>query len=539
MTDAALEDIDRQYPRTAKPGDVPLDFVPFNTAGMRWALSDPLWRLCSGQLYWIMIKGEDGQVETKVRFIPNRAQRRFIKRLWYRNIILKARQLGFTTLVAIMFLDHALFNANQRVAIIAQDKPTAEVLFRDKVRFAYDNLPEALRLAMPTGKDAADELLFTHNNSSFRVSTSTRSGTVHRLLVSEFGKICASSPAKADEVITGSIQSVPNDGIVIIESTAEGQEGAFYTMCQAAEALAQAGKPLNNKQYRFNFAPWHEAPEYEMDPAGVIISQTLIEYFTEVEATMRVTLSPRKRAWYASKLANDFATKPEAMWSEYPSTPKEAFQRSLEGVYYAKQLAEARIQGRITTVPYIAGIPVNTCWDIGASDGTAVWAWQDIGLKRHFIWYMEGWGEPYSHFVREMQSKGWIWGVHLLPHDATQQKQLADAVVTPIEMLEELCRGWKFEIVPRVDELINGIQATRDVFSELWFDEQGCAEGLKHLGLYRKEWNARVGGWKDTPRKDEHTEAADALRQFAQWRRAYSLSRTKPLNRRHRSAMAA
>ena len=102
----------------------------------------------------------------------------------------KARQLGFTTLVCIVF-DTALFSENMRCGIIAQDREAAEVIFRDKVKFAYENLPEELKAAMPLARDSASELLFAHNNSSIRVATSMRSGTIHRLHISEFGKICA------------------------------------------------------------------------------------------------------------------------------------------------------------------------------------------------------------------------------------------------------------------------------------------------------------------------------------------------------------
>ena len=99
-----------------------------------------MWRLCSGQLYKIMVKSDDGS-GTVIPFRPNRAQRRLLSRLWHRNVILKARQLGFTTLIAIMWLDHALFVPNQRCGIIAQDREAAEVIFRDKVKLAYENLP--------------------------------------------------------------------------------------------------------------------------------------------------------------------------------------------------------------------------------------------------------------------------------------------------------------------------------------------------------------------------------------------------------------
>ena len=203
-----------------KDGGIKFNFAPANEEELKECLSDPLWRICSGALYKIIIKGDDGEDGLVMPFIPNRAQKRLLKALWHRNVILKARQLGFTTLVCIVWLDTALFSENMRCGIIAQDREAAEVIFRDKVKFAYENLPEELKAAMPLARDSASELLFAHNNSSIRVATSMRSGTIHRLHISEFGKICAKYPDKAKEVITGSIPAVPKSGILIIESTA-------------------------------------------------------------------------------------------------------------------------------------------------------------------------------------------------------------------------------------------------------------------------------------------------------------------------------
>ena len=116
-------------------------------------MADPMWRLSN--LYKILIKGDDDETDLVIPFKPNRAQIRFIQRLWHRNVILKARQLGFTTLICIAWLDHALFNANVRCGIIAQDKDAAKVIFRDKVKLAYERLPDELRKRMPLARDSA------------------------------------------------------------------------------------------------------------------------------------------------------------------------------------------------------------------------------------------------------------------------------------------------------------------------------------------------------------------------------------------------
>lgn len=478
-------------------------------------LSDPWWRLTSGMLYKIMIKGDDGEESLVVPFVPNGAQMELLENLHTRNLILKARQLGFTTLIAIYFLDCALFRENVRAGIVAQSEDVAKTIFRDKVQFAYMNLPELLREAMPLGRDSQSELLFAHNNSSIRVATSMRGGTLQYLHVSEFGKIGAKFPERAKEVVTGSIPAVPVNGIVFIESTAEGQEGEFYTMSKRAEAISHSGKAPGKKDFKFHFFPWWSEPKYKAPVESAVITEKDNEYFDAVEVEMDCSISDEQRAWWCSTRDADFSGEEEKMWQEYPSTPKEAFQRSTEGCYYTVQMTAARKQGRIGSVPYRPGFPVNTFWDIGHGDGTAIWLHQRIGQNDNFIKFIEGWGEPYSYFVSELQKTGYVWGRHFLPHDGAHVRQGMSTNLSPKKMLEQL--GLKnVEIVPRVDEIAHGIQATRDAFSTCWFDEAGCKNGIVHLDSYKKTWSNTGQRFTDQPKHDEHSEGADSFRQFAQ-----------------------
>jgi len=475
-------------------------------------LKDPMWRICSGKLYKIIIKGELPEDDLVVAFKPNRAQRLFLGRLHHRNIILKARQLGFTTLIAIAWLDHALWVPNSRCGIVAQDRESAEVIFRDKVKFAYENLPAMIKQWATLEKCTASELVFAHNNSSIRVATSMRSGTIHRLHVSEFGKICAKYPEKAAEVVTGSIPAVPTSGVTVIESTAEGAEGEFYDMTQRALALQNQGKKLNQKDWRMHFYAWWDNPEYEIDPAGVVITDKDHEYFDKIEADMNTTIRARQRAWYVATREADYPNRPERMWQEYPSTPSEAFQKSTEGNYYAKQMTILRKQGRICTVP-VLDKPVNTYWDIGNSDGCAVWFHQQLGVEHRFIRYYEEFGENLRHYYKYLQDTGYIWGKHYLPHDA-DHKRLSDDNRSVAEMLADM--GLKnVEIVPRITQIGTGIEMTRSALGQVWIDEVNCAQGIKRLDNYKKKWSSTQARYIDEPDHDG-SEGADAFRQFAQ-----------------------
>jgi hypothetical protein len=481
-------------------------------------LDDVMWRL--NNLYYIITKGEEDDDELVVKFKPNRAQRRLIRRLHHRNIILKARQLGFTTLIAILWLDTALFSKSPiRCGIVAQDRDTAEVIFRDKVKFAYERLPEFLRKEMPLATENKSELLWAHNGSSIRVATSYRGGTPHRLHISEFGKIAAANPAKAREVVTGSLPAVPKNGIAVIESTAEGQDGPFYDMSMRALALQESGGKLSQKDYRMHFFAWWEDPGYVLDAADVYFTEANLEYFHQVEGKIGRPLSDEQRAWYVMTLRADFSDEAPLMWQEYPSFPQEAFQVSTEGCYYATQLATARKQGRILPTLPIESAPVNTFWDIGRGDMTSIWLHQRIGAWNHFIGYYEASGEELDHYTEYLQKKGFTFGAHYLPHEAAYKRigKNADTNQSIQEMLEELMPGQTFHVVPRISAITAGIQATRAQFASCRFSEEGCGVGItKRLPNYRKTWDKTRMCWSANPVHNDDSHGADAFRQFGQ-----------------------
>jgi hypothetical protein len=253
-------------------------------------MTDRRWRL--NNLYVIIDK--DGR---RIDFRLNWAQEELLDALHFQNVILKARQLGFTTFIQLFMLDACLFNSNIRAGTIAHKLDDAKTIFRDKVKYPYENLPEALRAARPIQKDSADELLFS-NNSSIRVGTSMRSGTLQYLHISEYGKLCAQFPDKAREVRTGALNTVQAGQVVFLESTAEGKEGHFYELSEGAQAKRRMSSPLTPLDFKFHFFPWWRAPEYELNPTGVIIPEPQRKYFETLEATHGIVLPPAKQSWY-------------------------------------------------------------------------------------------------------------------------------------------------------------------------------------------------------------------------------------------------
>jgi hypothetical protein len=252
-----------------------------------------------------------------VKFTIRPAMALLLKDLHWKNIVLKARQLGTSTFIAIMFLDSCLFASDLRAGIVCHKLEAAQIIFRDKILYAYDHLPPELKKNITVIKRDGGELLLS-NNSGLRVDTSMRSGTLQLIHISEFGAMCAHYPEKAKEVKTGTLETAHENSIIFVESTAEGSEGDFYDMCQTS--IAHQG-PLSWLDYRLHFFAWFDNPEYVLDPSVVSFTDADNSYFSTIESEAGVSLSAEQRAWYVKKKK----TLGPDMLREYPSVPREAF----------------------------------------------------------------------------------------------------------------------------------------------------------------------------------------------------------------------
>lgn len=469
-------------------------------------LADPAWRIRN--LYWIIDKGGK-----RVLYVPNEEQEKLYRSMWWRNVILKARQRGFSTAIQVLMLDTCLFTSNTNAAIIADTEPNATVIFR-KVKFAYDNLPSYVLASRKLARDSVSELILS-NNSSLRVATSARSSTLQFLHVSEFGKICAHFPERAREIVTGSLPAAES-GVTFIESTAEGREGAFYEMTNRAQAAANTkGKTLSRHEYKFHFAPWWSAKEYRTDPGSVDVSGKEHDYFNRIESLIGCEIEAEQRAWYIATRDNSFSGDTALMKQEYPSVPEEAFEQSQEGIIYAEQLASARRTERVTDVPYDPRVPVNTFWDLGKDDDTAIWFHQHVNGWDNWINFIEASDQAFSYYAREMQALGYVWGRHYIPHDGAHRQWGVEQLKTPEDLLHDV--GLRnIIVVPATPNLGTAVRQCRDAFPKYRFDKTRCKAGLDHLDHYRRPWNDRIGAWGDGHVKNGHQHAADAIRQHAQ-----------------------
>ena len=477
------------------------------------ALKLKYFRLCC--IYFI--KDKDGK---KVRFKPNHAQRTYYEGSHQNDIILKARQLGFTTFKMIHDLDTCLFKKNVSCGCIAHNEKDSKDIYRNKIRFAYRSIkPEIIKMLeiigyrLPVPTNDKDNAYVFSNGSSIGVSTGYRGGTLQSLHISEFGKICKKYPDKAKEIVTGAFNSVGKNCTKTIESTAEGKQGYFYDYCSTAKKIKDQGKEPASLQFKFHFFSWWMDPEYFIDE-DVHIPDRLNEYFGKLESNHGIELSESQKKWY-TLIESDQG---DDMKREYPSTPEEAFEQAIEGAYYSKQFASIYKENRIGEMP-VNDAPVHTAWDLGVGDSTSIWFWQEIGDKYHIVDYYENSGEGMRHYFKVLKDKGYSYGDHYAPHDIAHREFGSDAK-SRTEIAQE-----GFEIdgeiysvnfikldIMSVDE---GIELVRETLPRCCFDVKTTEDGVKCLESYRKEWNDKLGCWRDRPLHDWSSHGADGFRYFA------------------------
>ena len=467
-------------------------------------MASKLWRL--NNCYTIVDK--HGQ---RRRFRMNLAQHKVYAAhlLHPRMIILKSRQQGISTYWLIHFFDDGILIPDLNIGLMAQGKSESSTLLK-RVQLAYDCLlPEYKELiGVYKIKDTVEEQGFTTDSTMF-IRTSFRSATLHRLHISEYGKICKTSPDKANEVKTGTLQAIAPGNPVIIESTAEGSND-FKTMWDSSveehARCVSRGRELAGKSFLPVFLSWLDDPDC-VSTHQEDFTQTHLEYFSKLEEeTGRVISLEQRNFWVAQ-----YRELGEAVYQEYPATPDEAFTKINNGAYYAAayQAHVIRKNRKIANL-YDENLPVYVMLDLGLDDTFVINYFQYYaGAFRIIDEYMNA-GEGLEHYAKKLLDSPY----HILrvycPHDMSVRELGSNQ--TREARFHEL--GIKnTSVLPR-SSIADGIEAVRRLIPNLWIDEK-CSYLGNCLVNYSRDWNEKMETWSSNPRHDQWSHGADTLRGMA------------------------
>jgi phage terminase large subunit len=187
------------------------------------------------------------------------------------------------------------------------------------------------------------------------------------------------------------------------------------------------------------------------------------------------------------------------------------FDAAVPGSYYGPLMSQAREDGRVAAFAYDKDLPVQTAWDIGVDDYTAVWFLQENGKQVRAIDYFETSGEGPQAVTEYMATKPYKYSAHFLPHDVMVREWGAGAK-TRYQTLMEL--GVKPIRVGVAQDPAERINAARRLLPIVSFDAKACAVGLDRLRNYRKRWNASLMTFTG-PLHDENSHGSDAFGEFA------------------------
>jgi phage terminase large subunit len=226
--------------------------------------------------------------------------------------------------------------------------------------------------------------------------------------------------------------------------------------------------------------------------------------FAEYRASQTGVLNPAELAAARTVMTAD----------EYDQEFECSFEASVKGAIFGRELRALRENGQLTRVPYDPGMRVDTAWDIGHSDATAIWFLQRLytGEVRVIDYYSNS-QFPLSHYVQVLNQKGYTYGTHLAPHDMA----VKEFTTGHTRYEAALALGINFTISKRPqDKIDDAIHAARMLLPRCWFDAERCAQGIEALQNYRwMEPATKQPTGRSQPVHDWASHAADAFQVYA------------------------
>jgi hypothetical protein len=474
--------------------------VPVDDDSMMYDyLTSKLWRM--NNLYTIIDK--DGE---RIPFVMNLSQHIVYAAAlhWYRVIILKSRQQGISTFWLLCFKDDALFYDNTNIGLMAQGKDEASKLLK-RIKLAWHNFDSELKGFLDDiriSTDNKNEIGFS-NDSAIYIAVSFRSATLHRLHVSELGKISNEHPERAKELKTGTLQAIKPGHPVILESTADGDNMFKEMWDEAVELSISREGSLGPKDFKPVFLSWMD----DTDCLSYVDEKINVEdkkYLDELQEETGVTLSKAQINFWIMQ----HRELGEYIYQEYPSTPTEAFIAIRDGTYYARlYMRHITLGKREVSGLYDPTLSVQVSLDLGYNDTFVLVYFQKWGKEVRIIdeYFESGYG--LDHYIKHMKDTGYNITNIELPHDSTvhelqtgktREQYLREAGVRNLHLIER----------SSVDD---GIEKVRKMLENTWIDPK-CVYIKKCLKGYTKTWDEQHEVWKKKPEHNECSNGADAVR---------------------------
>ena len=185
-----------------------------------------------------------------------------------------------------------------------------------------------------------------------------------------------------------------------------------------------------------------------------------------------------------------------------------SFQAAITGSYYGTIIEDLVREKRMVSNLFDEDIDVETWWDLGMNDQTAIWFVQRYKKEIRLIDYYENTGHGLDHYADVLKKKGFEYSTHIFPHDV-KVRELGNYAKTRLEALLDL--GIVGEVAPKLS-IEDGIEAVRKNLINCWFDKDKCGTGIEYLKAYQKKWDDKAQVFKSKPQHSYASHCADSFR---------------------------
>ncbi len=190
-----------------------------------------------------------------------------------------------------------------------------------------------------------------------------------------------------------------------------------------------------------------------------------------------------------------------------------SFNAGVQGSIFGSVMTRARETKRVKEFTLDDYAWVDTLWDLGNRDMTAIWFLQRSGDKIIWTDYFQSSDEDWPYYVSVLQNKGYRYRNHFLPHDGNTRYMLSK--LRPKDILKECITdsgiGGKVKTLKRPQSKEALINATRRRFSYYHFDEGRCAEGIRMIDKFHRRYDPVRKVFTKEPIHDESSHCCDAL----------------------------
>lgn len=193
----------------------------------------------------------------------------------------------------------------------------------------------------------------------------------------------------------------------------------------------------------------------------------------------------------------------------YAQEYETSFERGIEGSYFGRALDRARLENRITYVPYAPEFgPVHVSIDIGVNDATSLVFFQSTADQVRIIDCYSRSDMGLDHFVEYMQRKPYTYGKYFAPADL-MVREWGGGAITRYEKARQL--GINFTVLDKIP-LMDGIDNVLVHFPKFFIDAERCKALVNALENYKREWDDQKQVYKNKPVHNWSSHYADAIR---------------------------